>query len=131
MENKNIYQVFELRRLRESRGKTLSSVATECGISIALLCKLEKGEANLTPKSAEILSSYYDCKIIPCKIKKTFVGYKEKPSQRILDLQAEISDLKQRLKAANKVIKNYEKAEKKALNGASKVIFAFVTKEVE
>lgn len=131
MENKNIYQVFELRRLRESRGKTLTSVATECGISIALLCKIEKGETNLTPKSAEILGNYYDCQIMPCKIKKTFVGYKGNISEKISDLKAEIADLKQQLKDANRLIKAYKMAEKRALNGASKVVLAFVKKEVE
>ena len=131
MEKKNVYQVFELRRLRESRGKSLVAVASESGISVALLCKLEKGQTALTPKSAEVLGKYYDCIIVPCKIKKTYVGYKEKPTQRILDLRAEIADLKRQLREANKVIKNYEKAEKKALNGASKVMLAFVKKEVE
>lgn len=50
---------MQLKELRENKQLTLADVSKETGLSISMICKLERGDVKLTEKVNAILSAFY------------------------------------------------------------------------
>lgn len=62
-----------LKQLRKMKGKTLDQVSYECGLSTALICKLENGTTNMSDNARAVLSEYYGV-----ELDKNVLPYKKK-----------------------------------------------------
>lgn len=115
MENKVIKQ-SQIKKLRLSRGKTLSSVASECNFSMSLLSKIENGRSSISEDIADKLGRYYGCKISPSKFITYFADKDAYVAPTIANYRGIISDLTHEIKRLNKRIVELEKRIEKARN---------------
>lgn len=74
--------IFTLRELRKSKGKSLAQVAEKTGLSISTISKAETGHISISLKVADILSEYYGVKITPKKLVPTYEEYKPVGNKR-------------------------------------------------
>ena len=58
--------------LRNNYNLTLKEVSNATGLSISMLSKLENGKIAMSPKSAKILSNFYNIELTPSRIIMTY-----------------------------------------------------------
>ena len=113
--------MVNLRKLREERGLTLSSVANDCGISISGLSKIERGKLTLNDYYAKKLSDFYGIKI------ESFVVVevaKDERYESIYERRTLYMEDNDRLKAENKKYKHIIVRLENCLQKANKEIDA-------
>lgn len=100
-----------LRKKREEKGYTLKQVSNDLGVSISMICKLEKGVTSFTRPVVDKLNKYYGISLVPLKFKCSLVVYRDKKEWyvRINDeLKIENKALKSENSRLRGLIEKYE-----------------------
>ena len=67
-----------LRKKREKKGYTLKQVSNDLGVSIYMICKLEKGVTSFTRLVVDKLNKYQGIALVLLKFKCSLVVYRDK-----------------------------------------------------